>query len=119
MATKTGRPPYEPTAQNRTWVKLAAAGGIEQAHMAGALGITRNTLRKYYKGELANGSTDANVQVVGALFKKATSGANVIAQIWWTKSRMGWKEITTVENTGPDGKPIQQEVTYRWAEPER
>ncbi len=115
------RPSHTPSKESRALVKVMAAGGIEQAHMAGALGISRPTLRKHYKTEIAHGGSEANAQVVAALFKAAVGSANapgnVKAQIWWTQSRMGWRETMTVENVGKDGRPIEQTVTYRWAEP--
>lgn len=92
------------------------AGGIEQDNIATALGISRPTLRKHYKEQIASAAHKANAQVVAALFKNATTGKNVIAQIFWTKVRMGWREVQTVENVGKDGRPIEQVVTYRWAE---
>ncbi len=92
------------------------AGGIEQIHIAAVLGISGPTLRKHYKKEIAVGAHEANAKVVGALLTNATTGKNVIAQIWWTKTRLGWKETQTVETTGKDGRPIEQTVTYRWAD---
>lgn len=110
-----GRPMHVPTAQNRMVVKMAVAGGIEQIHIAAALDISRPTLRKHYKSELKTGPVSANVQVVAALFKSAVAG-DVKAQVWWTQSRMGWSETQKIETTGPDGRPIEQLITYRWAE---
>lgn len=110
------RPPHEPTKESRALVKVMAAGGIEQARMAGALGITRPTLRKHYKAEIGNGGAEADAQIIAALFKSAIGGS-VKAQIHWTEARMGWRTATIVENTGKDGQPIEQTVTYRWAEP--
>lgn len=56
--------------------------------------ICVDTLVKYFANELAVGEVKANTQVVGALFKNATSDGpgSVTAQIWWTKSRMRWRE---------------------------
>ena len=93
------------------------AGGIEQAHIAAVLGISPPTLRKWYKKEIAVGAHEANAKVIGALLTNATTGKNVIAQIFWAKTRLGWKEVQTVENVGKDGRPIEQVVTYRWADP--
>ncbi len=92
------------------------AGGIEQENIAKALGISRPTLRKHYRKEIASAAHEANAQVVAALYRNATTGKNVVAQIWWTKTRLGWKETQTVEQVGKDGRPIEQLVTYRWAE---
>ncbi len=116
---KTGhRPPHEPTKENRLMVQVMIAGGIEHIHIAGVLRISRPTLRKHYKHELATGAAEANASIVASLFK-AAKGGNVKAAIWWTQARMGWSETQKVETTGPDGRPIEQVVTYRWAEPEK
>jgi hypothetical protein len=116
MAKPAHRPPHEPTAKDRTLVQVMIAGGIEQNNIARSLGISRPTLRKYYAKEIASAAHEANAKVVAALYSNATAGKNVVAQIWWTKTRMGWKEIQTVETVGKDGRPIEQVVTYRWAE---
>ncbi len=112
------RPPHEPTKENRLMVQVMIAGGIEQIHIAASLGISRPTLRKHYRNEIKSGGAQANGLVVAALFKEA-KGGNVKAAIWWTQARMGWSETQKVETTGPDGRPIEQVVTYRWAEPEK
>ncbi len=111
-----GRPPHEPTKESRLTVAVMIAGGIEQAHIAAGLGLSRPTLRKHYRNEIKSGGARANGNVVAALYKQAIGG-NVKAQIHWTERRMGWTETSTVENVGKDGKPIEQIVTYRWAEP--
>lgn len=116
MPRPAHRPPHVPTDKNRAIIKVMTAGGIEQVHIASVLGISEPTLRKYYKHEIKIGAHEANAKVVGALLTNATTGKNVIAQIWWTKTRLGWKETQTVETVGKDGQPIKQEVTYRWAE---
>jgi hypothetical protein len=110
------RPEHVPTDKTKLLVKVMIAGGIEQSNVARSLGISRPTLRKHYPDEIKSGGAQANGNVVAALYKNATGG-NVVAQIWWTKTRMGWKEQTIVENVGKDGRPIEQVVTYRWAEP--
>ena len=51
--------------------------------------------------------TEANVRVAQALYKNAVQNENVAAQIWWTKSRMGWKDATDVNVGGQhNGNPI-------------
>src|SRR6185503_12562897 len=44
-----------------------------------------------YRDELDLGTTKANAQVAGFLFNSARNG-NVSAQIFWLKTRAGWKE---------------------------
>jgi hypothetical protein len=75
-------------------VKMASAGGIPHEKIAEMLDISENTLRKHYRRELTKGRTEANVMVMGALFKAATgSGRNAVtAAIFWLKSQAGWKD---------------------------
>lgn len=109
------RPEHIPGDKDRLTVKVMVAGGIEQVHIAGVIGISRPTLRKWYKRELAVGATEINGLVVAEHIKRIRAG-DFKAIEWWEKSRMGWRETTTVENVGKDGRPIEQIVTYRWAD---
>ena len=54
--------------------------------------MSRTTLLKHFREELDNGATKANVKVVAALFKMATSGDCPAATIFWCKTRLGWRE---------------------------
>lgn len=111
MKPKTERNPkgagqdcHEPTPQGREQVKSMSGYGIPQDEIARLLEIDPKTLRKYYRDELDTGMTEANAAVAESLYKSAVEDRNVTAAIWWTKSRMGWKE--RVEVTGKDGGPI-------------
>src|SRR5882724_4979827 len=108
------RPPYDPTEKDRLTVKVMTAGGIDQATIATVIGISKPTLRKYFRQEIRISAPEANAAVVQSLFQMATKGKNIAAAIWWTKARMGWGETNRVETTGPDGRPIESGVTYRW-----
>lgn len=81
-----------------------SAVGLPHTDIARILGFSRETLEKYYREELNLGMAKANAAVGGALYKSALEG-NVAAQIFWAKSRMGWRE--TVENI------IQKEIVFR------
>lgn len=101
-----GRPPFEPTAEQRAKVEGMAACGIPQQQMALVLGIDDETLRKYFRHELDTAVPLANFSVGKTLFAKAVGG-DVTAAIWWSKCRMGWKERQSLEHTGADGSPLQ------------
>ena len=96
-ARKAGRPAFQPTEEQRYTVSLMAAIGIPQEDMCPAIGVTRPTLRKHFKEELAVGKTKAITQVAGSLMRQALDG-NVTAQIFFLKTRAGWKETEVVEN---------------------
>ena len=116
MARPAHRPTHVPTEKNRKWVRISIAGGITQADIACGLDLSRPTLRKHYKAELAQGTAEAHGNVNASLYTQCMKG-NITAIIWWDKTRRGMSEKQRVETTGPDGRPIEQLVTYRWADP--
>lgn len=97
---KGGRPTYRPTDEARRQVLTMTGFGIVQAEIARLLKVDVKTLTKYYRRELDTGATEANVRVAQSLYKNAVTNENVAAQIWWTKTRMGWKDHSTIEHTG-------------------
>jgi hypothetical protein len=94
-----GQPPHTPTDQTRQLVQMMAGCGIPQMQIAPTVGISDETLRKYYRRELDLGSIEANAKVAEALFRQAIGG-NTAAAIWWSKCRMGWRERTGAEHSG-------------------
>lgn len=106
MARKIGAKDHKPTDENRRLVKMLAAVGARVDDIGTKLGISHDTVLKYYRQELEEGRIDANAQVAQTLFQQAKSG-NTAAMIFWMKTRAGWKEKTTHELVGADGGPIQ------------
>lgn len=109
-----GKPEFLPTDQHREIVKLAAAVGIPQTDIGWLIeGISEGTLVKYFRDELRIGKTQANFRVGGTLYQMATGPLDAkntaLAAIWWSKTQMGWKDTTRVEQTGADGGPIKTE----------
>jgi hypothetical protein len=101
---------FVPTDEQRATVRGMAAIGIEQANIARIMKIAPKTLRKHFREELDLAMDQANAAVGGAMFKAATTKGpgQVTAGIWWTKTRMGWREPAQVhQHSGPDGEPIQ------------
>ncbi len=97
-----GNLPFEPTDQMRadvrTWIKITDAGTI-----ALKLGISRDTLDRHFKQELADGRFEAIGQIGGNLIKKAMAG-NLTAMIFYLRTQGKWN--TRIEHTGIDGGPI-------------
>lgn len=102
----SGRPPHEPTEKSRAKVKALAAYGTPHEQIARALDIHRETLTKYYRDELDLGVIEANAKVAETLFNQAVRDGNTTAAIWWTKSRMGWKERQEIAHTDAEGNNI-------------
>jgi len=106
VTRKIGAKDQKPTDENRRLVKMLAAVGARVDDIGTKLGISHDTVLKYYRQELEEGRIDANAQVAQTLFQQAKSG-NTAAMIFWMKTRAGWKEKTTHELVGADGGPIQ------------
>lgn len=98
------------TDETRAQVSALRGVGLTGEEIATFMGVSRQTLYAHYKDELDKGAVRSNAAVARALYTNAVSNNNVTAQIWWTKTRMGWKETTTVENVGPGGGPMQHEL---------
>jgi hypothetical protein len=102
------RRPHEPTDKDRKQVTLMAGIGLTHDQIATIIGISDETLRKYYSKELEISAAMMNAQVAQNLFSIATSkgpGA-VPSAIFWLKTRANWKEVDRKELTGQDGGPI-------------
>lgn len=94
---KGGRPPFEPTYEQRKTVEAMVGYGIPQDSICQIITksdgtpISKPTLEKHFRAEIDQGAVKANAKIAESLFKQAVGG-NVTAGIWWTKARMGWKE---------------------------
>lgn len=97
---------HEPTAETRQTVQIHATVGTQQTVIAAILDIDVKTLTKYYRPELETSRAKANAVVGGHLFNKA-KGGDTAAQIFWMKTRAGWKEQHGVEITGRGGGPVE------------
>lgn len=100
------RKPYEPGEKERKQVTVMAGIGLTHDQISKVLGISDETLRKYYKHELETSEALMNAQVAQNLFSIATSkgAGSVAAAIFWMKTRAGWRETIKAEvevNTGP------------------
>jgi hypothetical protein len=95
MAT-CGRKPWEPTDADRRLVEKMAACGIPHEQIARVIGKDLKTIYKHCREELDTAIAKANANVAAALYQNAIKG-NVSAQIFWCKTRLGWKETQVVE----------------------
>ena len=80
-------------------VKNLSGLGITQEQICSLLGMSRNTLTKYYTEELVQGKAEANASVSRNLFRIATGDGQgaVTAGIFWLKCQAGWKDTNTLE----------------------
>jgi hypothetical protein len=84
--------PHEPTIATRAEVGALVSFGNTQEQIAEHLGISVDTLAKYYREELDNSVVRANAKVAAKLFRKATEGDDLSAMIFWLKTRAKWRD---------------------------
>ena len=106
---KRGRPTHLVSADTRNQVTQMSIVGTRYEDIALVLGISHDTLTKYYKKELELGRIEANAAIAGTLFEKAKQG-DTSSMIFWLKTRAQWSEKNTTELTGEGGAPINIKV---------
>lgn len=105
------RNPHDPTEKDRKQVSLMAGIGLKHDQIAKVVGVSDETLRKYYRDELDTGEARMNAMVAQNLYSIATSKGtgSVAAAIFWMKTRAGWREKDRLEITGADGGAVKIE----------
>jgi hypothetical protein len=83
--------------------------------IARVIGIDQKTLRLYYRDELDLALAITNAVIGGCLFNKA-KGGDTAAQLFWMKTRAGWREKTDVNHTSDDGSMTPTTITIRAAD---
>ena len=105
-----GRPPYEPNDRDRRTVK-SMARFVTHDEIALVLGISDETMRKYYRQELDTAKTEADVAVGQSLILQAVGGpdqdwkqAIPAATIFYAKTRIkAFREEVNLRHTGSIG----------------
>lgn len=101
---------FIPTEKERKEVEALASRGVTHDDIALLVrdGIDADTLKKWFKKELALGRAKANAQIGGKLFSKAMGEGKdaVTCLIFWAKTQMGWKETVRNEHSGIDGASL-------------
>lgn len=108
------RPTHVPTDMTHYQVAQMSSMNFTHEEIAKILGLTRETLYKYYRDDLDYGKALCTAKVGMRLFKVATEAEGreaLAAMIFWLKTRAGWKENAGVELSGPDGAPIPVDMT--------
>ena len=104
-----------PTDYSRRQVKLMAAMGLKQDHIAYLIGCAPGTLRTKYADEMQHGAAYLNLAMAKRLTDIALYGQgkeSMTALIFWLKTKGGWREQYSVAHTGHTGEgPVQHEHT--------
>ena len=79
---KRGRPAHVPTALTRRKVSIAAGGGMLHQEIAIALGISRDTLAKYYERELSVVALERRMEALMGIHAAAKKGSAAAAKAY-------------------------------------
>lgn len=104
---KGGRPPHKPTDESRQRVREHVLVGTPQEVIGELLGISQVTLRKHYGDVIKEALPEANRKIAGKLWAKAYEG-DTASQIFWLKTRAGFKERSELAVGGMEGAPPMQ-----------
>jgi len=104
---KGGRPQFEPTDEQRRTVRAMVAYGVPLEDIAKVIGVDRKTLSKHFRQEIDTAAAEANAKVAQSLYKNAVEHNTTAAQIFWLKTKAGWRETQAHEISGPEGGPIE------------
>ncbi|RLC81746.1 MAG: hypothetical protein DRI61_03455 [Chloroflexi bacterium] len=97
---KEGTYTREFTDHERKLVILANIAGVKKHLIAKALKCSVKTYEEELADEIEVAGVEQDINVVNGLYKNAVHHNNVVAQIYWTKARMGWAETTEVRHSG-------------------
>jgi len=109
---------HKPTPETRAQAAALASYGVKTHEIAAYLGISEDTLRRKYSADMESARTDRNGTVAKFLFHAASGkaiddGATYAdclrAAMFWAKTRMGWREVERVEESG--AQPMA--ITFR------
>ena len=96
-------PLFEPTDEQRKFVRTLVAYGIPQDAIARLVidsrgsGIDSKTLRKHFRAEMDEAVVEANSKVAETLYRMAVSGDCPAATFFWLKCRARWREVQVIE----------------------
>ncbi len=113
--SKGGRKAFEPTMANRLLVRKLARAGWSQDEIAEGMGVSDETLRKYFRYELDMGNIEMCSTIEETLYQIATDKDHksvVAAAQVLLKAKGGdeYRETKRTEITGADGGPLQQQI---------
>jgi|SRR5215510_14070332 len=87
-----GRPPFEPTPEQRNIVERAAGLGFTQEKIAALIGTTKPTLEKHFREELDRGMALMHYKVGSSLVDNALAGNVNAQQFYLSRQAVGKRQ---------------------------
>lgn len=100
---------YVPSDKDRGTVQGMSAMGATLVDIAAVLRVSDKTVAKHYGYELRTAATIANHNMARRLYTvglKGTGPGAVRAQMFWLRTRAGFKDTSRHEVTGANGAPL-------------
>jgi hypothetical protein len=118
MTRPRGRPRFEPTADERKQVELAAAWGLDDARIARLIrpdrgGLSERSLQNHFRIELSRGRATGDAKLAQTAFMRATSGGSDRMLEFLCETRLRWSKRQAIELSGPDGVPLMEREAPR------
>lgn len=111
-----GQKPHVPTEATKRIVTVARGCRMKMADIAALLGISHDTLTKYYQEEVRNGKTMCDLRVADALFKTIAKGDASLIK-YYMNNQMGFDEKSTVDLvrkvTDDDRKNLERHIAMK------
>lgn len=96
------RPSHKKSEEKSRLVRVMAQYGAPQEDIAHELGISVETVLKYYDTEYKTGKAHADVVIRQTLFDKAVNQRDTACLIFLCKTRLGMRETNRTELVSPD-----------------
>lgn len=111
---KRGRKPLKRDPVKAEKVRLLSKYFIPQKYIANDMGISVDSLVKYYSEDLDSGKSEGAVLAYKTLFKKAVIDGDRVLLMFFCKTQLGMKETSEIEISNPDGKmnPLDINVSF-------
>ena len=111
---KRGRKPLKRDPVKAEKVRLLSKYFIPQKYIANDMGISVDSLVKYYSEDLDSGKSEGAVLAYKTLFKQAVIDGDRVLLMFFCKTQLGMKETSEIEISNPDGKmnPLDINVSF-------
>lgn len=100
---------HVPNDADRNKVRIMVSMGMTRPDIARVMGISHVTLGKYYQEDLEAGDKIINSAIAANIARQALKNdfKAMPAAFFWAKTRMGWRDVSQLEHSGPNGAPLQ------------
>lgn len=111
--TGSGHGLFNPTEAQRKTALMLFGLGATQRQVAKHLGVSKGTIERHFQEEFEEGWELANLQLYGALWKKAVKGNDTACLIFLAKNRLGMTDRRDVTSGDAPLPPARTELCLR------